>query len=164
MVTDALDLGVITPAALVAAFLLHARRAEGHLVATPLLVLMTFLLPMIVAQTVVQLRAGLSFTAAEIVGPIGGFVVLPTLGLVSSPPCCEQRGRCPSGRPRFIRHRWTTGNYGIECEYPTASPMRFHRRVRLAAPLTLRSTGPSALVVSRPDALVGSRCRCRRRW
>ena len=80
MVTDALDLGVITPAALVAAHLLHRRRAEGYLVAFPLLVLMTFLLPVIVAQTVFQLRAEVSFTAAEIVGPIGGFVVLATLG------------------------------------------------------------------------------------
>ena len=57
MVTDALDLGVITPATLVAAYLLHRRRAQGYLVAFPLLVLMTFLLPMIVAQTVFQLRA-----------------------------------------------------------------------------------------------------------
>ena len=81
MVTDALDLGVITPATLLAAYLLHRRRPEGYLVAFPLLVLMTFLLPMIVAQTVFQLRADVSFTAAEIVGPIGGFVVLAASGL-----------------------------------------------------------------------------------
>lgn len=81
MVTDALDLGVITPATLTAAYLLHRRRAEGYLVAFPLLVLLTFLLPMIVAQTVFQLRADVSFTAAEIVGPVGGFVVLAALAL-----------------------------------------------------------------------------------
>jgi hypothetical protein len=81
MVTDALDLGVITPATVLAAYLLHRRRPEGYLVAFPLLVLMTFLLPMIVAQTAFQLRADVSFTAAEIVGPIGGFVVLAALGL-----------------------------------------------------------------------------------
>jgi len=81
MVTDALDLGVITPATLVAAYLLHRRRAQGYLVAFPLLVLMTFLLPVIVAQSVFQLRAGVSFTAAEIAGPIGGFVVLAALGV-----------------------------------------------------------------------------------
>jgi hypothetical protein len=81
MVTDALDLGVITPATLLAAYLLHRRRPEGYLVAFPLLVLMTFLLPMIVAQTAFQLRADVSFTVGEIVGPVGGFVVLAALGL-----------------------------------------------------------------------------------
>jgi hypothetical protein len=81
MVTDALDLGVITPATLVAAFLLHRGRAEGYLVAFPLLVLMTFLLPMIVSQTVFQLRADVSFTPAEVIGPIGGFVVLAAMAL-----------------------------------------------------------------------------------
>ena len=81
MVTDALDLGVITPATLVAAYLLGRHRAEGYLVAFPLLVLMTFLLPMIVSATAFQLRAGVSFTPAEIVGPVGGFVVLAALAL-----------------------------------------------------------------------------------
>jgi hypothetical protein len=65
----------------VAAYLLHRRRAEANLVAFPLLVLMTLLLPMIVAQTVFQLREDVSFTAAEIAGPIGGFVVPAALGL-----------------------------------------------------------------------------------
>jgi len=81
MVTDALDLGLITPTTLLAAYLLHRCRPEGFLVAFPLLVLMTFLLPMIVAQTVFQLRADVSFTAAQLGGPIGGFVVLAALGL-----------------------------------------------------------------------------------
>jgi type III secretory pathway component EscV len=54
---------------------------EGYLLAFPLLVLMTFLLPMIVAQTMFQLRADVSFTAGEIVGPIGGFVVLASLAV-----------------------------------------------------------------------------------
>jgi hypothetical protein len=81
LVTDALDLGVITPATLMAAYLLHRHRVEGYLLAFPLLVLMTFLLPMIVAQTMFQLRADVSFTAGEIVGPIGGFVVLASLAV-----------------------------------------------------------------------------------
>jgi len=81
MVTDALGLGLITPATLLAAYLLHRRRPEGYLVAFPLLVLMTFLLPMIVAQTVFQWRADVSFTAAELIGPSGGFVVLAALGI-----------------------------------------------------------------------------------
>ena len=81
MVTDALDLAVITPATLVTTLLLHRGRASGYLVAFPLLVLMTFLLPMIVSQTVFQLRAGVSFMPAEIIGPIGGFVLLAVLAL-----------------------------------------------------------------------------------
>ena len=130
MVTDALDLAVITPATLVTTLLLHRGRASGYLVAFPLLVLMTFLLPMIVSQTVFQLRAGVSFMPAEIIGPIGGFVLLAVLALglvaavlraaeeptatggVSAPPRGKGRGeqmtqvmvvRRPRGRGRAFR-------------------------------------------------------------
>lgn len=39
---------------------------------------MALLLPMIVSDTVFQVRAGVSFSAAEVIGPIGGVVVLAT--------------------------------------------------------------------------------------
>jgi hypothetical protein len=75
-VTEALDLGVIVPAAAVAAALILRRRVEGLLLGVPLLVLLWLLAPAIVAQTVFQLRAGWEFTTPEVVGPIGGFLVL----------------------------------------------------------------------------------------
>lgn len=45
-------------------------------IAFSLLVLEIMLLPMITAQTVSQLLAGITFTPAEIIGPIAGFVLL----------------------------------------------------------------------------------------
>lgn len=78
MVTDALDLAVITPvtlvATLVATLVLHRGRASGYLVAFPLLVLMTLLLAHDRLADGLQLRTGVSFMPAEIIGPIGGFV------------------------------------------------------------------------------------------
>jgi hypothetical protein len=99
MVTDALDLAVITPATLVAASLLHRRRPQGFLVAVPLLVLMSLLLPMILAQTVFQLRADVSFTAAEVIGPIGGFLVLGALAVWLVVAVLRAAGDPPPTRP-----------------------------------------------------------------
>jgi hypothetical protein len=52
------------------------RRPLGLVLAVPLLVLEALLAPMVAAMTVSQLRAGVSFTTAEVVGPIAGFAVL----------------------------------------------------------------------------------------
>lgn len=80
MVTEVLDLGVIVPATLVSGALLLRRDPLGYLVALPLLVLIVLLGPGITAATVSQASAGVSFTTAQIVGPITGFLVL---GLVA---------------------------------------------------------------------------------
>lgn len=40
MVTDALDLAIITPATLIAAYLLHHRRPQSYSLALPLLALL----------------------------------------------------------------------------------------------------------------------------
>ncbi len=81
MVTHALDIGVITPAAILAGILILRRRALGVLVAMSLLVVEIMLTPLILAQTVFQLSAGISFTTAEIVGPISGFVAISLLAI-----------------------------------------------------------------------------------
>ncbi|HET7400058.1 MAG TPA: hypothetical protein VFJ94_16195 [Intrasporangium sp.] len=81
MVTDVLDLALITPATLLAAWWLLRRRAEGYVLAVPLLALLVALLPMIASQTAFQVAAGVSFTPGEIVGPVGGFVVLAAWAL-----------------------------------------------------------------------------------
>jgi hypothetical protein len=76
-VTEALDVAIIVPATLIAGgLLLRGRVALGTVIAVPLLTLLVALTPVIAAQTVAQLAAGISFTTAEIVGPISGFLVL----------------------------------------------------------------------------------------
>lgn len=80
-VTEALDLAVITPAALWAAWLLARRRPLGYLVGVPLVVLLVALLPVVVSQTAFQLAAGVTFTPGEVVGPISGFLVLAAVAL-----------------------------------------------------------------------------------
>jgi hypothetical protein len=82
MVTDALDLAVIVPATIVGGILVLRRRAVGLLLAIPLLVLVIALLPTIALSTVLQVRAGLTFTPAEMAGPIAGFGVLGVFGAV----------------------------------------------------------------------------------
>lgn len=78
-VTDALDLGIITPSTGVVSLLLFRRAPLGYLMALSLLVLEMMLLPTIIAQTAFQMVAGVSFTTVEIVGPITGFATLSLL-------------------------------------------------------------------------------------
>ncbi len=77
--TNALDIAVIVPAVAMAGWLVRRDDPLGVLVAFPLLVLETLLAPMIIAQTISQLEAGVEFTTAEVVGPIAGFVLLAIL-------------------------------------------------------------------------------------
>lgn len=78
-ITDVLDLGIITPSLLMAGVWVWRRNPLGYLIAFALLVLEIMLTPMIVAQSISQLRAGVTFTPAEIIGPISGFAVLGLL-------------------------------------------------------------------------------------
>lgn len=81
MVTDALDLAVLTPSALLAGVLLHRGHPLGYRIAFPLLVLLVMLAPAIVAQSIKQESAGIDFTTGEIVGPTAGFIVLGAIAL-----------------------------------------------------------------------------------
>lgn len=80
-ITDVLDLGIITPATFIAGTLIWRRDGLGYLVGFSLLVLEILLTPMIAAQTVSQLLAGLVFTPAQIIGPMVGFATLGLLAL-----------------------------------------------------------------------------------
>ncbi len=80
-ITDVLDLGIITPATFIAGTLIWRRDGLGYLVGFSLLVLEILLTPMIAAQTVSQLLAGLLFTPAQLIGPIIGFATLGLLAL-----------------------------------------------------------------------------------
>lgn len=77
-ITDVLDLAIITPATFIAGTLIWRHNPLGYLVAFSLLVLEVMLTPLIMAQTISQLLAGIVFTPAEIIGPMIGFA---TLGL-----------------------------------------------------------------------------------
>jgi len=79
-VTYALDLAVITPAAALAGLLVRRREPLGYLLAVPLLVTIMLLVPTIALSTAFQAAAGISFTAAEIIGPIAGFGALGAIG------------------------------------------------------------------------------------
>jgi hypothetical protein len=81
MVTDAIDLSVITPATFICGALLLRRRPLGFLYAMPLLATIVMLLPLITGGTISQIQAGIEFTPAEIVGPIAGFAVLGVAGI-----------------------------------------------------------------------------------
>ncbi len=74
--THALDLAVIAPTAVASGLLIVRARRLGYLLAASLLVLEALLLPLIAIATVVQVRMGLSFTTAEVVGPIAGFATI----------------------------------------------------------------------------------------
>lgn len=80
-VTDTLDLGIITPAAIIAGMLILRREPLGYLIACSLLILEIMLTPMIAMQTVFQLQLGITFTPGQIIGPIIGFVLLGVLAL-----------------------------------------------------------------------------------
>lgn len=79
-VTSSLDLAIVVPAAALAGLLVRRRDPFGYLVAAPLLVIIVVLLPTITLSTLLQARAGITFTAAEVIGPIAGFTVLGGIG------------------------------------------------------------------------------------
>jgi hypothetical protein len=82
MVTDALDLAIITPACVLAGVLLLRGDSDGYAVAFPLLALLSFLGPVIVAQTVAQVLADVSYSAGELVGPLAGFLTFAAIAVV----------------------------------------------------------------------------------
>jgi hypothetical protein len=76
LVTVAIDCAVIAPAAIASGFLIWLRRVWGYLMAAPLLILLAMLAPLITAQTLSQLAAGVVLTPGEVVGPVSGFAIL----------------------------------------------------------------------------------------
>jgi hypothetical protein len=80
-VTTTLDVAVIAPAAVLAGLLLLRRNALGYLVAMSLLVLEAMLAPLLIAQTLSQLMAGVTFPTGQIMGPIVGFAAIGAAAL-----------------------------------------------------------------------------------
>ncbi|KJS73494.1 MAG: hypothetical protein JL56_10275 [Desulfotomaculum sp. BICA1-6] len=82
MVTDALDLAIITPATFISGVLILRHNAWGYRILFPLLGIIIFLLPTIVISTKLQLLVGVTFSAGEIIGPISGFLILGLLAVI----------------------------------------------------------------------------------
>lgn len=82
MVTDALDLGIITPATFLCGVLILRRRILGYIMAMPLLGLIIMLLFLISGGTISQIAAGIAFSPGEIIGPIAGFGILGVFGII----------------------------------------------------------------------------------
>jgi hypothetical protein len=81
MVTYAFDLAIITPATIICGFMILRGNALGYILAMPLLTLIVLLAPQIILSTIFQYRAGVPFSAGEMIGPMAGFVVLGAVGL-----------------------------------------------------------------------------------
>ena len=81
MLTDALDLGIIAPLAVVAGILILRGSPMGFRLAFPVLGLLVMLFPTIVSATLSQARAGVAFTPGQIVGPVAGFLILGAFGV-----------------------------------------------------------------------------------
>ncbi len=82
MVTDALDLAIITPSTFLCGALLLRRKMVGYITAMPLLGLIIMLLFLISGGTISQIAAGIAFSPGEIIGPIAGFAILGVFGII----------------------------------------------------------------------------------
>lgn len=74
--THAFDMAVIAPAAVAAGVMILKRRWVGYVISFSLLGLEALLMPIITIGTILQVQLGVTFTPAEVVGPIAGFSVL----------------------------------------------------------------------------------------
>lgn len=78
--TYGLDIGLIAPAATLAGILLLRRDPLGYVLGVPILVLCALIGPMVILQTVMQLRVGVEFIMMQFaVIIIGGFVAMSLL-------------------------------------------------------------------------------------
>jgi hypothetical protein len=76
MFTHALDIAIITPAAILTGVYLLKRHPVGYLLAVPLLILCTLIGVVVIAQTVMQTLAGITFPVGVYIGMIGSWVIL----------------------------------------------------------------------------------------
>jgi hypothetical protein len=76
LITHALDLAIVVPAAVLAGYKILRGESIGYLIAFSLLVLEAMLLPLLALQTVFQLNAGVTIPPEAIIGVFAGFTVL----------------------------------------------------------------------------------------
>jgi hypothetical protein len=76
MFTHGFDSAVITPAAVLTGIYLYQRKPLGYLLAAPILVLCTLIGVVVIAQTISQALAGVTFPVAVYVGMVGSWIVM----------------------------------------------------------------------------------------
>ena len=76
LVTHALDMAIIAPAAMVTAVYLRRREPVGYLLAAPLLILCTIIGVVVIAQTVFQTLEGITLPIGVYIGMVGSWVVM----------------------------------------------------------------------------------------
>ncbi len=76
MVTQVLDLGIITPLTILSGYLILKREFNGYKLFFCLAGIIILLFPMICLGTYLQLKNGINFSTGEIAGPVTGFLVL----------------------------------------------------------------------------------------
>jgi hypothetical protein len=81
LITHALDLAFILPAAVLAGVFIWKEDPLGHILAMPILFIVAMLTPMISAQTAFQINAGVDIPLAVAIGPIGGFLIISLFGI-----------------------------------------------------------------------------------
>lgn len=74
-----LDIAVIAPSAVLAGVLLLRHQPLGYILGSIILVLCTLIGPMVILQTIMQLRTGVVFRMEQVVVMIGGFLVMSLL-------------------------------------------------------------------------------------
>jgi len=74
--THGLDLAVIVPTTVLTGFLLWQRKPAGYLLAAPLLILISLVGVVVLAQTVSQTLAGLIFPIGVYIGMVGSWIAL----------------------------------------------------------------------------------------
>jgi hypothetical protein len=97
--TYALDLAIVTQTALLSAALILRRAPLGYLLAFPLMGIIILLGPVILAGTLFQQAAGVSFTVGQTMGPIAGFVTLSGLGVWTMGAILRSIADQAAGRP-----------------------------------------------------------------
>jgi hypothetical protein len=118
-VTDVLDLGLIVPTLVVAGVLVLRRDALGHVLAVAMIVLLVLVGATIIAGTVLQVAAGVTFTPGEVIGPISGFLVLGAIGTVLMLRLLRSAGAgstdplaAPGGSSALSRRGWSAALSG----------------------------------------------------
>jgi hypothetical protein len=76
MFTHGFDSAIITPAAVLAGIFVWQRKPLGYLLAAPLLMLCTLIGVAVIAQTVSQTLAGITFPIGVYIGMVGSWVVM----------------------------------------------------------------------------------------
>ena len=96
-----LDIAVIAPSAVLAGVLLLRRQPLGAILGSIILVLCTLIGPMVILQTIMQLRVGVVFSMEQVIVMIGGFLVMSLLAAGVTVAVFRQIGA--AGEPEELR-------------------------------------------------------------